>query len=60
VPLHVEIAEGVAVVESDELARLMSTGEHQARMDAFVAAGGQSREAQTTRMQAVLDATLEA
>ena len=47
------------VVESDAVAELLSTGAHRERMDRFVAAGGQTREAEVLDMQTILDAVLE-
>ena len=47
------------VVESDAVAELLSTGGHRERMDRFVAAGGQTREAEVLDMQTILDAVLE-
>ena len=47
------------VVESDAVAKLLSTGAHRERMDRFVAAGGQTREAEVLDMQTILDAVLE-
>ena len=47
------------VVESNEVARLLSMGAHGARMDRFVAAGGQTRDAEINTMQTILDAVLE-
>ena len=47
------------VVESNEVARLLSMGTHGARMDRFVAAGGQTRDAEINTMQTILDAVLE-
>ncbi len=47
------------VVESDEVGRLLSTGGHRARMDAFVAAGGQDRASELHRFQEIVDAVLD-
>jgi enoyl-CoA hydratase/carnithine racemase len=47
------------VTESDELARLMATGGHQDRMRRFLAAGGQTREGETSHMASLLDAMLD-
>jgi enoyl-CoA hydratase/carnithine racemase len=44
-------------LESNELSRLMAEGGHREPMRRFLAAGGQTREAETTRMQEVLRAT---
>ena len=52
-------ADTALVEESDAVSRLLSTGEHRARMDRFVAAGGQTREAETKNLQPILDAVLE-
>jgi enoyl-CoA hydratase/carnithine racemase len=51
--------EEALVVESDEVAKLLATGQHRDRMNRFLAAGGQTREAETTRMQSLLEAVLE-
>jgi enoyl-CoA hydratase/carnithine racemase len=45
-------------VESDELGRLISEGGHQEAMGRFLAAGGQTRDGETTRMQEILRATI--
>ena len=47
------------LAESDEVARLLVSGEHRDRMTRFIAAGGQTREAETTRMQSILETVLE-
>lgn len=47
------------VVESNAVARLLATGDHRDRMERFLAAGGQTREAETTRMTSIIDAVLE-
>ena len=52
-------AEESIVAESDAVAKLLSTGAHRERMDRFVAAGGQTREAEVLDMQTILDAVLE-
>lgn len=46
------------VAESDELARLLSTGAHREPMARFLAAGGQTRAAETAHMASLLDAML--
>ena len=45
-------------IESDAVARLLATGSHRDRMTRFLAAGGQNREAEITRMQTILDDVL--
>ncbi len=52
-------AEERLVAESDAVAKLLSTGAHRERMNRFVAAGGQTREAEVLDMQTILDAVLE-
>lgn len=47
------------VAESDALARLMSTGAHQPPMRRFLAAGGQTRPGETTRMAEIVQAMLD-
>lgn len=47
------------VVESDELARLLATGGHQALMRRFLDAGGQTRAGETAHMASLLDAMLD-
>jgi enoyl-CoA hydratase/carnithine racemase len=47
------------VTESDELGRLLASGGHQALMRRFLDAGGQTREGETTQMEATFDAMLE-
>jgi len=42
------------VVESAALARLMATGGHREPMTRFLAAGGQTREAETARMDEIV------
>ncbi len=51
------IAAGL-VAESDALARLMSTGAHQSPMRRYLAAGGQTRDGETTRMAEIMDQML--
>ena len=46
------------VAESDELGRLISEGRHEAPMRRFLAAGGQTRESETRRMEEVMRATI--
>ncbi len=48
------------LAESDEIARLLASGGHRDRMTRFLAAGGQTREAETTRFQSILQSVLEA
>jgi hypothetical protein len=60
--VDVSLTEGVAaglVAESDALTRLMSTGAHQTPMRRFLAAGGQTRNGETTRMHDILAAMLD-
>lgn len=45
-------------VESDAVGRLLASGGHQEPMARFIAAGGQQREAETNRMQSIIDAVL--
>lgn len=45
-------------VESDAVGRLLASGGHQEPMARFIAAGGQQREAETGRMQSIIDAVL--
>ena len=45
-------------VESDELGRLIAEGGHQEPMRRFLAAGGQTRDSETKRMEEVLRATI--
>jgi enoyl-CoA hydratase/carnithine racemase len=45
--------------ESDALARLLAQGDHREPMRRFLAAGGQTREAETARMASLLDAMLD-
>jgi enoyl-CoA hydratase/carnithine racemase len=45
-------------VESDEFGRLVAEGGHQEPMHRFLAAGGQTRDAETNRMEEVLRATI--
>jgi enoyl-CoA hydratase/carnithine racemase len=47
------------VAESDELGRLLASGDHRAPMRRFLDAGGQTREGETTQMAAIFDAMLE-
>jgi enoyl-CoA hydratase/carnithine racemase len=49
---------GALTTESGELAALINAGGHVEPMTRFLSAGGQTREAETTRMAAVIDATL--
>jgi enoyl-CoA hydratase/carnithine racemase len=46
------------VAESDELGRLIADGGHQERMRRFLAAGGQTRDAETRRMEEIVRATI--
>jgi len=46
------------IAESDELGRLIAAGGHHEPMRRFLAAGGQTREAETTRMEEVVRATV--
>lgn len=45
--------------ESDALARLLATGGHREPMRRFLAAGGQTRDAEATRMASLVDAMLD-
>ena len=45
-------------VESDQLGRLIAEGGHQEPMRRFLAAGGQTRDSETRRMQEILRATI--
>jgi len=47
------------VTESDELGRLLASGDHRAPMRRFLDAGGQTRAGETTGMAAAFDALLE-
>jgi hypothetical protein len=47
------------VTESDELGRLLASGDHRAPMRRFLDAGGQTRAGETTGMAATFDALLE-
>lgn len=47
------------VVESNAVARLLASGDHRDRMERFLAVGGQTREAETTRMTSLIDAVLD-
>lgn len=47
------------VAESDALVRLMAAGTHREPMARFLAAGGQTREAERERMAAIVDAMLD-
>jgi enoyl-CoA hydratase/carnithine racemase len=47
------------VAESDELGRLLASGDHRAPMRRFLDAGGQTREGEMTGMAASFDALLE-
>jgi enoyl-CoA hydratase/carnithine racemase len=51
--------EPALVAESDALANLLSQGLHQAPMQAFLAAGGQTREGERARMPQLLAAMLD-
>jgi len=51
--------EDALLVESDELARLMASGAHQAPMRRFLDAGGQTRDAERLRMATLVDAMLD-
>lgn len=44
--------------ESDAVARLLATGDHRERMERFLAAGGQTRDAETSRMDSIIDAVI--
>lgn len=46
------------LAESDALARLMASGAHRVPMRRFLDAGGQTREGERTRMEAIVDAML--
>ncbi len=48
----------VLTVETDHLGRLTAGGAHLASMRAFMAAGGQTREGETTRMAEIVDVML--
>jgi enoyl-CoA hydratase/carnithine racemase len=50
--------EEALTIESDQVARLLASGNHHDRMAQFLAAGGQDRDAETTHMQAILDDVL--
>ena len=47
------------VVESNAVADLLATGDHRERMERFLAAGGQTREAETGPMASIIDAVLD-
>jgi enoyl-CoA hydratase/carnithine racemase len=47
------------VAETDAFGQLVSFGSHEARMRRFLAAGGQTREGETTRMDEIMTATSE-
>jgi enoyl-CoA hydratase/carnithine racemase len=47
------------VVESNAVARLLATGDHRDRMERFLAAGGQTRTAETGPMTSIIDAILD-
>ena len=60
--MDASLAGGIAaglVAESDALARLMASGGHQPPMRRFLAAGGQTRDGETTRMDQIMDEMLE-
>jgi enoyl-CoA hydratase/carnithine racemase len=60
--VEASLASGLApalVEESAELARLMSLGTHREPMRRFLDAGGQTREGETQRMEAIMDATID-
>jgi enoyl-CoA hydratase/carnithine racemase len=46
------------VTETDELGRLIAEGGHQERMRRFLAAGGQTRDSETQRMEEIIKATI--
>ncbi len=46
------------VTEADELGRLIAEGGHQEPMRRFLAAGGQTRESETQRMEEIMRATI--
>jgi enoyl-CoA hydratase/carnithine racemase len=46
------------VAETDELGRLIAEGGHQDRMRRFLAAGGQTRDSETQRMEEIMRATI--
>ncbi len=48
------------VAETDALGALTAAGRQQARMQRFLAAGGQTREGETTRWQEIVDAMTDA
>jgi enoyl-CoA hydratase/carnithine racemase len=50
--------DAVLVTESEELGRLLASGDHRAPMRRFLDAGGQTREGETTGMAATFDAML--
>jgi enoyl-CoA hydratase/carnithine racemase len=50
--------DAVLVSESEELGRLLASGDHRAPMRRFLHAGGQTREGETTGMAATFDAML--
>jgi enoyl-CoA hydratase/carnithine racemase len=51
--------DAVLVTESEELGRLLASGDHRAPMRRFLDAGGQTREGESTGMAATFDAMLE-
>jgi enoyl-CoA hydratase/carnithine racemase len=51
--------EAALLAESDELGRLLASSGHRVPMRRFLAAGGQTREGETTGMASVLRATLD-
>jgi enoyl-CoA hydratase/carnithine racemase len=59
VDISLSSLEPALVAESDALANLLSQGFHQAPMQAFLAAGGQTREGETRRMPQLLAAMLD-
>ncbi len=50
--------EAALLTESNEVAKLLATGQHRDRMERFLAAGGQTREAEISRMDELLAAVL--
>jgi len=51
-------AEGPLVAESDALAQLLAAGDHRRPMAAFLAAGGQTRDGELHRMNALIESML--
>lgn len=58
VDISLSSLDAALVAESDALSKLISDDRHRAPMEAFLAAGGQTREGETRRMPEIIDRML--